>query len=62
MTIAPAVGMVLELVKHGSLDMYLRNQSPDLIKTVDLVEAASCLANAVWHLVIIFTNLALFVF
>ena len=43
--------MLLELVKLGSLDAYLRNNSPQTIKTVDMVEAAACLATAVWHLV-----------
>ncbi|OXU22374.1 hypothetical protein TSAR_007732, partial [Trichomalopsis sarcophagae] len=49
-TLAPSVGMLLELVKLGALDAYLRNNSPQTIKTVDMVEAAACLATAVWHL------------
>lgn len=51
LTAAPAVGMLMELVKYGPLDAYLRNNSPETIKTVDMVEAAACLATALWHLV-----------
>ncbi|KAK0091600.1 hypothetical protein PV326_002968, partial [Microctonus aethiopoides] len=50
LTAAPAVGMLMELVKYGPLDAYLRNNSPQTIKTVDMVEAAACLATALWHL------------
>ncbi|XP_015116546.1 tyrosine-protein kinase hopscotch [Diachasma alloeum] len=50
LTVAPAVGMVMELVKHGPLDAYLRNTSPQTVKTVDLVEAAAGLATALWYL------------
>lgn len=42
--------MLLELVKLGPLDVYLREIVSQTIKTVDLVEAAACLATAVWHL------------
>ena len=45
--------MLLELVKLGPLDAYLRNNSQN-VKSIDLVEAAACLATAVWHLVIKF--------
>ncbi|KAJ8678849.1 hypothetical protein QAD02_014636 [Eretmocerus hayati] len=48
-TLAPAVGMLLELVKLGPLDAYLR-ENLQTIETVDMVEAAACLATAVWHL------------
>lgn len=51
LTVAPAVGMLLELVKLGPLDVYLRENSPQTVKTVDMVEAAACLATALWHLV-----------
>lgn len=50
-TLAPAVGMLMELVKLGPLDVYLRENSPQSVTIVDLVEAAACLATAVWHLV-----------
>lgn len=42
--------MLLELVRHGSLDEYLRSSSSQTIKTVDMVEATACLAAALWHL------------
>ncbi|XP_046425755.1 tyrosine-protein kinase hopscotch isoform X1 [Neodiprion fabricii] len=49
--LAPAVGMVLELVRYGPLDVYLQTHaSTQTIKTVDMVEAAACLATALWHL------------
>jgi len=44
------IGMLLELVKLGPLDKYLRSNSSQSIKTVDLVEAGTCLATALWHL------------
>jgi len=50
-TLAPSIGMLLELVKLGPLDKYLRSNSSQSIKTVDLVEASTCLATALWHLV-----------
>ncbi|XP_015589166.1 tyrosine-protein kinase hopscotch isoform X2 [Cephus cinctus] len=50
LTVAPALGMLLELVKLGPLDAYLKNTPPDSIKTVDMVEASACLATALWHL------------
>lgn len=53
LTVTPAIGMLLELVRLGPLDAYLRSTSPQTIKTVDMVEAAACLANALWHLVLI---------
>lgn len=49
--------MLLELVRLGPLDAYLRSTSPQTIKTVDMVEAAACLANALWHLVLIISHL-----
>ncbi|KAK2578134.1 hypothetical protein KPH14_012606 [Odynerus spinipes] len=50
LTVTPAIGMLLELVRLGPLDAYLRSNSPQTIKTVDMVEAAACLATALWHL------------
>ncbi|KMQ94378.1 tyrosine-protein kinase hopscotch [Lasius niger] len=47
-TVAPSIGMLLELVKLGPLDLYLRNSST--IKIVDMVEATACLTTALWHL------------
>lgn len=46
----PTIGMLLELVKLGPLDQYLR-ESGQIVKVVDLVEATTCLATALWHLV-----------
>lgn len=42
--------MILELVNFGPLDVYLQRES-QTVKTVDLIEAATSLANAVFHLV-----------
>lgn len=50
LTVTPSIGMLLELVRHGSLDEYLRSSSSQTIKTVDMVEATACLAAALWHL------------
>ncbi|XP_076165135.1 tyrosine-protein kinase hopscotch isoform X1 [Ptiloglossa arizonensis] len=50
LTVTPSIGMVLELVRHGPLDEYLRSSSSQTIKTVDMVEATACLATALWHL------------
>ncbi|KZC14013.1 Tyrosine-protein kinase JAK2 [Dufourea novaeangliae] len=50
LTVTPMIGMVLELVRHGPLDEYLRSSSSQTIKTVDMVEATACLATALWHL------------
>ncbi|KAK9304330.1 hypothetical protein QLX08_004310 [Tetragonisca angustula] len=50
LTVTPSIGMLLELVRHGSLDEYLRSPSSQTIKTVDMVEATACLATALWHL------------
>lgn len=48
-TLKNPITLVMEYVKLGPLDEYLRaNRS--LLKTVDLVEAASYLASALWHL------------
>ncbi|KAL1488030.1 hypothetical protein ABEB36_015403 [Hypothenemus hampei] len=43
------VSMVMEYFKLGPLDQYLRNNK-EIIKTVDLLEAASNLGLALWHL------------
>ncbi|CAL7948800.1 unnamed protein product [Xylocopa violacea] len=50
LTVTPSIGMLLELVRHGPLDEYLRSSSSQTIKTVDMVEATACLATALWHL------------
>lgn len=42
--------MILEYVKLGPLDQYLRTNKKK-IKEVDLIEASSNLASALWHLV-----------
>ncbi|XP_051167397.1 tyrosine-protein kinase hopscotch [Leptopilina boulardi] len=49
LTFEPAQGMILELVNFGPLDVYLQRES-QTVKTVDLIEAATSLANAVFHL------------
>lgn len=41
---------VMEYFKLGPLDQYLRDNK-GIIKTVDLIEATSNLASAIWHLV-----------
>ncbi|XP_066257101.1 uncharacterized protein [Euwallacea similis] len=43
------VSIVMEYFKLGPLDQYLRHNE-SIIKTVDLIEATSHLASAVWHL------------
>ncbi|XP_033221595.1 tyrosine-protein kinase hopscotch isoform X2 [Belonocnema kinseyi] len=48
-TFEPMQGMIQEFVNLGPLDAYLRREA-QTVKTVDLVEAASSLANAVFHL------------
>ncbi|CAD6215597.1 GSCOCT00000409001.2-RA-CDS [Cotesia congregata] len=50
LTVSPTVGMLMELIKLGPLDVYLQSKSAQSIKTVDMVEASACLANALWHL------------
>ncbi|XP_034184944.2 tyrosine-protein kinase hopscotch isoform X1 [Osmia lignaria lignaria] len=50
LTVTPSIGMLLELVRHGTLDEYLRSSSSQTVKTVDMVEATACLATALWHL------------
>ena len=54
LTLEPAQGMVQEFINLGALDVYLREALPQTVKTVDLVEAATSLANAVFHLVMNF--------
>lgn len=49
-TLSSQLSMILEHVKLGPLDQYLREHKND-IKPVDLIEAASNLATALWHLV-----------
>ncbi|KAG5323108.1 JAK kinase, partial [Acromyrmex heyeri] len=48
-TVAPTIGMLLELVNLGPLDKYLCSNSKSVL-TVDMVEATVCLATALWHL------------
>ncbi|XP_025075484.1 tyrosine-protein kinase hopscotch [Pogonomyrmex barbatus] len=48
-TVAPTIGMLLELVNLGPLDKYLYSRSK-FVLTVDMVEATVCLATALWHL------------
>ncbi|KAF5274388.1 hypothetical protein FQA39_LY07268 [Lamprigera yunnana] len=48
-TLSSPVSMVLEHVHLGPLDSFLRNNK-SILKTVDLIESASNLASALWHL------------
>lgn len=50
MTLSSPVSMVLEYMRLGPLDQYLRTNKA-ILKTEDLIEAASNLASALWHLV-----------
>lgn len=50
-TLGDPVSMVTEYFPLGNLDDYLRTHK-ELIKEVDLVEAATYLATAVWRMVI----------
>nr|CAI5847140.1 unnamed protein product [Callosobruchus analis] len=43
------ISLVSEYVTLGPLDQYLREKK-GIVKTVDLIEAASSLASALWHL------------
>lgn len=45
------VFVVMEYFKLGPLDQYLRDKR-NIIKVVDLIEAAASLASALWYLVI----------
>lgn len=49
-TFRSPVSMVLEYMRLGRLDEYL-SKNRGTLKPVDLVEAASNLASALWHLV-----------
>ncbi|XP_031329480.1 tyrosine-protein kinase hopscotch [Photinus pyralis] len=48
-TLSSPVAMILEHMRLGPLDEYLR-ENKALLKVVDLIEAASNLASALWHL------------
>nr|XP_022913814.1 tyrosine-protein kinase hopscotch [Onthophagus taurus] len=48
-TVSGYLSMILEYIKYGPLDEYLR-QNKNKLKEVDLIEASSALANALWHL------------
>lgn len=49
-TLSSNVSLVLEYFRLGPLDQYLRNNK-GILKKVDLIEAASNVASALWHLV-----------
>lgn len=49
-TLVNPVSMVMEFVRLGPLDQFLK-ENKSILKTVDLVEATSTLASALWHLV-----------
>jgi uncharacterized membrane protein len=44
------VSMVMEYLKLGPLDAYLLQNHAN-VKQADLVEASTCLATALWHMV-----------
>jgi Janus kinase 2 len=48
-TLSSNVSLVLEYFRLGPLDQYLRNNK-GILKKVDLIEAASNVASALWHL------------
>ncbi|KAL0279111.1 UNVERIFIED_CONTAM: hypothetical protein PYX00_000731 [Menopon gallinae] len=48
-TLKGPVSMVTEYLNAGPFDVYLRENKSQM-KRVDLVEAGSCLASALWHL------------
>lgn len=51
-TLSGNISYVLEYFRLGPLDQYLReNKHTKLLKQVDLIEAGSNLAYALWHLV-----------
>lgn len=50
-----SISLVMEYFPLGPLDQYLRDKK-GIIKTVDLIEASSNLATALWHLVSILTH------
>lgn len=50
MTLSSPFAMVMEYLDLGQLDEYLRHHKNE-IKAVDLVEAGTYLASALWHLV-----------
>lgn len=49
-TLSPFAAIVTEFFPIGPLDSYLQRNKKTL-QEVDLVEAATNIANAVWHLV-----------
>ncbi|XP_014205005.1 tyrosine-protein kinase hopscotch [Copidosoma floridanum] len=49
-TLIPSLGMLLELINLGPLDAYLRESPEQIIKTIDMVDAAACLTSALWYL------------
>lgn len=50
-TLGPNISLVLEYFRLGPLDNYLREKR-GILKQVDLIEACSNLAAALWHLVL----------
>lgn len=49
-TLTSNISFVSEYLRLGPLDEYLRRKQNN-VKTIDLIEAASNLATALWHLV-----------
>lgn len=52
-TLGRNVSMVTEFYSLGPLDIYLQKHKNDL-EEVDLVEAATYIASALWHMVILY--------
>ena len=50
LTVSPTFGKLMEFVKLGRLDVYLR-KNPRTVKTVEMLEACTALASALYHLV-----------
>lgn len=49
--LSSSVALVFEYFPLGPLDSYL-HQNKNIIEEIDLVEAATYIANALWHMVI----------
>lgn len=49
-TLCNQISMISEYIKLGSLDVYLKKHKT-VLKDVDLIQAASNLASALWYLV-----------
>lgn len=60
-TLANPISMVMEFLPLGQLDFYLNNPENRLkIEDINLLEASTCLANALYYLVNICINFFIF--